>query len=347
MMRRTKLYVVLLALGMGWHGLPERGFAWDYTQSTNYGVKTPGDTISFTVTPPGKVLTGEQVAPGDYPWSGGLAFWYWTIPPTCAGVHNGLFKGKYQPPGGPGSSREYWWKMDTVAEVVKLETITDATIPSDRTRKKLGVGENVTLTLKGADNSVAWSKIGYGEIVPTGNSTKFTAYEKGNGAVVIATYKGKQFSVGFTVVEPASISAVKLLPEYAYPPGIQGAGMNMELTINPIDVSFNQVNIQEVSGPATEVWGYFINFSAEDLYHHAKPWVRINALNKWTDDVECRCTGPWYPGGFKYVIPIEWQAPEGTYIGRLPDNAVQAVSISDTNGTTTITKFGLSVTRTP
>ncbi|MDO9542490.1 MAG: hypothetical protein Q7J98_09225 [Kiritimatiellia bacterium] len=345
---KRELHVVLLISAMVGFGLSGPGFCADYTQHEDFGVKKPGDVVSFTATPPGTVLSGGVNSPGGFVWVGGPASWTGTIPDDFAGVHNGSFSGTYQPPGeGPGPAKIYTWEADTKAEVVKLETETEATIPVDRKRKKLGVGEKVTLTLVGASGSVTWSLIGEGSVVSTsGNSATFTAYERGVGAVVIATYKGKHFTAAFPVVEPASISAVKL-SEYEYPPGVQGTGMKMELTINPTDVSFNQVKIREVSGPATEVWGYFTQFSPEDLYHHAKPWRRINALNKWTDDVECRRTGPWYPGGYKYVIPIEWQAPEGTYIGRLPDNAVQTVSISDTNGTTTITKFGLLVIRTP
>ena len=357
-MRHAKLCFVLLVLGLGWHGLPERGFAWDYTQSTNFGVLNPGDHVNFKVAPPknaeGKdaiVTSGRVDNPGGFIWVGSLANWSGTVPPDFAAQHIGLFSGEYGYPG-TNVSRALTWKMDTLAEVVKLETITDATIPSDRTRRKLGVGEKVTLTLKGADNSVVWSRIGLGSIYPmSGNSAKFTAYEKGIGALVIATYKGKQFSVSFPVVEPSIISAIKLLPEYYYPPGEQGAGMQMELTIHPTDVSFNEVKTREVAGSATEIWGYFTKYSSEQLYHYPKPWVEINAENWITDEAYCSdCTPPWYPGGYKWVIPIEWQAPEGTYIGRLPDNAVQTFSISDTNGTTTVSKqFGnsVSVTRTP
>jgi len=116
-MRRAKLCVVLLALGLCWYGLPGRGFCADYNQSKDFGVKKAGDTISFTVTPPGKVLTGEQVAPGDYPWSGGPATWSWTIPPNYAGVHNGLFRGTYQPEGPGEGQHVFTWEADTKAVV--------------------------------------------------------------------------------------------------------------------------------------------------------------------------------------------------------------------------------------
>ena len=356
-MRQAKLCVVLLTLALSWHGLPEQGFAWDHTQSTNFGVRVPGDTVRFTVKPPknaqGKdaiVTKGNCDDPGGYSWKGGLATWWSTIRPDYPSSHSGRFSGEYGYPGTGGPSRALTWKMDTLAEVVKLETITDATIPSNRTRRKLGVGEKVTLTLKGADNSVVWSRIGLGSIYPmSGSSTKFTAYEKGNGAVVIATYKGKQYTAGFQVFEPASISAVKLR-EYYYVPGEQGAGMTIELTIHPSDVSFNEVKYREIAGPATSDWGYFTNSSPEDLYHHPKDWQEINVDNMIGDSAQSRYRlPPWYPGGYQWVIPNQWQSPAGSYIGALP-TVVQTFTISDTNGTTTVSKqFGnsVSVTRTP
>ena len=145
-MRQAKLCFVLLVLGLGWHGLPERGFAWDYTQSTNFGVLNPGDHVNFKVTPPknaeGKdaiVTSGRVDNPGGFIWMGSLANWSGTVPPDFTAQHIGLFSGEYGYPG-TNVSRALTWKMDTLAEVVKLETITDATIPSDRTRRKLGVG---------------------------------------------------------------------------------------------------------------------------------------------------------------------------------------------------------------
>lgn len=128
-MRRTKLYVVLLALGLSGYGLPGQGFCADYTQHEDFGVKGGGDIVSFTVTPPGRVLSGRVDSPGGFIWMGGPASWSGTIPPDFSGVHNGLFSGTYQPPpGGPGPSREYTWEVDTKAMVEVAGFATDGVV---------------------------------------------------------------------------------------------------------------------------------------------------------------------------------------------------------------------------
>ncbi|MDO9541309.1 MAG: hypothetical protein Q7J98_03185 [Kiritimatiellia bacterium] len=341
MMRRVKLCVVLLALGLGGYG-----FCADYTQHEDFGVKKPGDVVSFTVTPPGTVLTGGVDSPGGFIWVGGPASWTGTIPPDFAGVHNGSFSGTYQPPPGGtgGPPHVYTWEADTKAEVVKLETITDATIPSDRTRRKLGVGEKVTLTLKGADNSVAWSFEGYGIFASSGNSARYTAYERRCDDIVTATYKGKEFYAVFQVVEPTIESAIKLSEVSYLTP--QGVGMSLDVTIHPTYVSFNNVEHREVEGPASNLTGYFTNsiFTPEILYHHPKDWLPLNTLNTITDEPSFEgCPPPWYAGSYQWIIPVEWRVHEGAYVGTLP-NRVQTMSITDTNGNCIIDKLGQSAT---
>ncbi|MFH1969662.1 MAG: hypothetical protein ABIJ53_05025, partial [Verrucomicrobiota bacterium] len=127
MMQRAKLYVVLLALGLGWYGLPGQGFArnYDYTQYKDFDVVIPGDIISFTVTPPAPVVTGYQIAGGDYPWfkiGGNPASWRCTVPPNPAGQHSSRFEGTYGGPG-PGPSRKYWWEMKTDEFMIKVDKV--------------------------------------------------------------------------------------------------------------------------------------------------------------------------------------------------------------------------------
>lgn len=343
MTRHAKLCVVLLALGLGGYG-----FCADYTQHEDFGVKKPGDVVSFTVTPPGTVLTGGVDSPGGFIWVGGPASWTGTIPPDFAGVHNGSFSGTYQPPPGGGTGgppHVYTWEADTAAEVVKLETITDATIPSDRTRRKLGVGEKDTLTLVGASGPVTWSLSGPGQISSTsGNPIRFTAHERASGASVTATYKGKTYPGNFSVVEPASESAIKQ-SEDNYPAGTQGAGMWLEITISPTDVSFERVESQEVPGPATDITGYFITHTPPA--HVTAGWVGIAPGNIKHDHAAFSgWPSPWSAGGFRWVIPIQWRVLGSANVGTLP-NRIQTFSIADTNGTSTVTKLGQSVTRSP
>jgi len=111
-MHRVKLSIALLASLI--YG---DAFCADYTQHEDFGAKKAGDIVSFTVTPPGRVLTGRVDNPGGLTWVGGPESWTGTIPPDFAGVHNGFFSGTYQPPGEGSGSREYTWELDTKAMV--------------------------------------------------------------------------------------------------------------------------------------------------------------------------------------------------------------------------------------
>lgn len=232
--------------------------------------------------------------------------------------------------------------------VLKVESETVATVPADRTRKKVGVGEQVTLTLQPTSLSpVSWSISGNGMLsATTGNPITFTAHDSASTPSVTATYAGTPCTVAFTVVEPTSESAVKT-SEDTFSAGTQGAGMWLRITIAPTDVSFQWVESREVPGPATSITGYFTNYPASSLAHVPAGWVSIAPGNTKTDHAAFSgFPPPWYAGGFEWIIPIEWRVIGKTNVGTLP-NRTQTFSIAGTNGTSTVTKLGQSVTRTP
>lgn len=237
--------------------------------------------------------------------------------------------------------------------VIGIETETQATVPSDRTRKKLGIGENVSLTLTPAGLSpIAWSKTGDGSLSATsGGTVIFTAYDRATTPSVTATYDGVPCSMAFTVVEPTSESAIKS-SEDSFPAGTQGAGMRLEITISPTDVSFENVESQEVAGPASNITGYFTTVPAVDLAHTPTGWVQIAVGNKKYDHAAFSGILPsgsppsWSTGGFQWVIPIEWRVVGSAHLGTLP-NRMQTFAITNAAGTSTVSKLGQSVTRTP
>jgi len=108
-----------------------KGDAADYSQTVDLGVKSPGDLVSATATPPGKVLTGHVVNPGGFVWTGGPATFNGTIPMDFAGAHAGKFRGTYQPEGGGagrlgGKPKIFTWEMDTRGTVIDLLIIQPA-----------------------------------------------------------------------------------------------------------------------------------------------------------------------------------------------------------------------------
>ena len=233
--------------------------------------------------------------------------------------------------------------------VLKVETITAATVPSDTTRKKVGVGEDVALTLQPSSLSlVTWSISGNGTLsATTGNPITFTAHDRASTPNITATYGSGSCSVTFNVVEPDSESATKE-SEDVFPAGVQGAGMVLLITVNPTDVSFANVEMLEVPGPASNITGYFTNFPASTLFHFPDTeWGSLNAYNQWGDNASFgNFPSPWYAGSFQWNIPVQWRVVGKTSAGTVR-NRLQTFSIAGTNGTSTVTKLGKPVTRTP
>ncbi|HRU70310.1 MAG TPA: tetratricopeptide repeat protein [Kiritimatiellia bacterium] len=92
--------------------------------------------------------------------------------------------------------------------ILKVDTETVATVPADRTRKKVGVGEQVTLTLQPTSlTPVSWSISGNGTLsATTGNPVTFTAHDRASTPAITATYGGGSCSVNFNVVEPDGVA---------------------------------------------------------------------------------------------------------------------------------------------
>jgi hypothetical protein len=152
--------------------------------------------------------------------------------------------------------------------------------------------------------------------------------------------------VTFNVVEPASETATKT-SEDNFQAGTQGVGMVLHVTVQPTDVSFAYVEMQEVSGPATNITGYFQQFDPANFYHTANGWAALDPVNAVNDHASgSGCPSPWYAGGFDWDIPRQWRVIGKTKIGTLP-NRLQHYGITASDGTSTVSKLGCSATRTP
>ena len=147
--------------------------------------------------------------------------------------------------------------------------------------------------------------------------------------------------------------------DIAYAAGTQGAGMKLDPTVGPADVSFYRIEWQEQPGPASSVTGYFVPRNVGDSLKH-------NPYNGWVgfgQDNKCACQdtaafsgypAPWTAGGFEWIIPNHFQiigdSAGGSFgNGALFTNVTQAFSIegAPNAGRSTVTKAGASVTRAP
>jgi len=152
-----------------------------------------------------------------------------------------------------------------------------------------------------------------------------------------------------TVVAPSGLAFAKR-SEDAFPAGQQGAGMQCDVDVTPLNVSFANVEWLEVPGPATNVRGYWKEKQDKgaDLSHHPNPkWIQLNNLNRASDHASSfNWPSPWKDGGFDWSIPNRFRAVGNTGIGTRFAITLQTFSILK-NGTTTVGKETESVTRSP
>jgi hypothetical protein len=235
--------------------------------------------------------------------------------------------------------------------VIQMTNFTVADFPTNHARTTIGVGEVVELGLAGiADGPFTWSTTAgtFGFDRTNGVFTTLTAPPRAATATVSVNYPGGSCNIPFMVVEPAVETAVIGVTN-TYPAGKQGAGMKLDpITVGPTNVSFENVEVLEVPGPASSITGYFTNYPATNLVHQPNPnWIQLNNLNQWADSAAFwGYPKPWYQGGFQWVIPVQWRVVGTTNIGNLP-NRLQVFSINGTNGSSTVSKLGQSVTRIP
>ena len=234
--------------------------------------------------------------------------------------------------------------------VIQITNLCVADTPTNQNRTTIGVGEVVELSLAGlTDGPYTWSTTAgaFGFDLTNGVMTTLTAPPRAATATVSVNYPGGSCSKSFTVIEPSVETAV-INKTNTYAAGKQGAGMYLIITVGPTTVSFANVEVLEVPGPATTVTGYFTNYPAANLVHKPNPnWIQLNEANLWADTAAFSgYPKPWYAGGFQWVIPVQWRVVGTTNVGNLP-NRLQVFSINGTNGSSTVSKLGQSVTRIP
>jgi hypothetical protein len=140
-----------------------------------------------------------------------------------------------------------------------IQSETQATIPNDRTRTKLGIGEEVTVS---AAKTVTWSVAGGGSVSPIGGkNTIFTASKSRSRPIVKATVGKNACILGFSVIAPngmkysADNADAGGWPHTLGPPNnFIGNGRAFPITIQPTTVSFYNVEFRENKPGNTIKW---------------------------------------------------------------------------------------------
>ncbi len=231
-----------------------------------------------------------------------------------------------------------------------LTSVTASDAPSNRSRTKLGVGEEVWLQLKpsGLPGLSIGGSAGTSRLVPLPNDIAYlNAGQTASNPIVYTNVNGSIAQLSFSVHEPSGETAVKVT-ELSYPQGTQGVGMHLAIQVQPPDVSFYNVQMREVNlNPGTTGQeGIFANMHPSRLEHHPYPyWINLTKDNRWTDTAEFYGfpKQEWGAGKFEWNIGVEWRVAGGQ-AKRLSTNRHQIQTMLDSSGSSKISKsFGTGV----
>lgn len=207
-----------------------------------------------------------------------------------------------------------------IADCFTVTTETVAEQPSNRARKKLGVGEQVRLT---ASKPVEWSNDGPGELnVLDAKNATFKAGEVASTPKIIANAQGQSVVIKFDVVAPSVVKMELKCYRYAEPePAVIDWAANIHLM--PDDVSFYDVQVYEPYDPTVtaSTSGYF-NFQQGAIHYPAGSGTSDGAASEGTstvnsglgtlmllpDNIRATSKGaPYSKGSFLWKIPWKYQ----------------------------------------
>ena len=133
--------------------------------------------------------------------------------------------------------------------------------PADRTRLKVGVGEEVTITVTG--NPATWEISGGGTISPstgTQSSVTFTAGKTAATTTITATGSGCSCinTIIFTVVEPSRLTMRRKGGRNEHNNPWPDCGWTGWIYVHPNDVNFYRVLVRELDSRAVTTGSYNI-----------------------------------------------------------------------------------------
>lgn len=233
------------------------------------------------------------------------------------------------------------------ATIVKLKSQTVATAPTDRARKKLGVGEKVTMTLEPTSlTPLTWSKTGQGTLsATTGNNVTFTAHDRASTPTVKVTYDSNDYTISFNVIEPSG-GLIEQEPGTGvwHIQGVPTCGFKGRPYIQPDDVSFQNIYIREGSVNAVTT-GYFSYQGSPNHTAGTTPvsvgsvttgkGSKVNAVDTIQGGSDNHT--PYVNGTFTWAIPWYFKVGTGAEKQFATINHVKSI---DSTGTLSISKGG-------
>jgi hypothetical protein len=261
-------------------------------------------------------------------------------------------KNKYKRVGDSTTSSTDNIKRKEIAIAIKAKIIseTSATVPANRARLTIGVGETVKLTFNLGTATWATSK---GKLSATNAiNIIFTAPDRVSKVTITASGSKHTASIIFNVIEPSGVTMARA-------PGtgiwhvrnIPSVGMKTSAYITPATVSFENIDISEGDAVGT-VTGYFVGTSLDGIHHAghgAGIWATIGTVvagkGSQLDGIDNPASGhcnfglPYSAGSFDWPIP--WSFRVGTGAAKKFATVHHLMTIN-ASGDMTISKAGVS-----
>ncbi|HEY9115141.1 MAG TPA: hypothetical protein VIN10_10610, partial [Bacteroidales bacterium] len=157
--------------------------------------------------------------------------------------------------------------------------------------------------------------------------------------------------VNLNILEPNNVTARKIR-EIRIPRRTQGAGMKLDFNYHPKSVYFGNLEAREVSGPASNIKGYYLHDGETHYHDSGDTFFNIDTDNSLEPDIVDTASqrgypSPWYRGSFKWVIPNRFKVKTESGDGKEFTKVTQSFIMVDRTGKTKITKAGAEVERTP
>ncbi|GDX83842.1 hypothetical protein LBMAG42_56530 [Deltaproteobacteria bacterium] len=233
----------------------------------------------------------------------------------------------------------------SAAPVIEFSNVApDAASQSRFDRSVVGIGERINFSC--AESGGTWAATG-GAGAETDLLYEWQAPGAPGRYTISYTIGERVGRTVITVLAPASISARKL-NDAGFGAGTQGAGMELQLTMNPTTVSFAEAEWLEDAGPGI-VSGYFTRFPASAVAHRPNPaWTPMGGDNAAVvDNASFGGWGtPWAEGTWVWSIPNRYRVA-GLGAGTVFTTSTQAMAIHGPSGASTVSKLGQSSSRSP
>jgi hypothetical protein len=198
----------------------------------------------------------------------------------------------------------------------KLITETVATTPSNRLRRKVGVGKQINISLSPAtDDVVYWSLSGDGELgTIDGPHAVLTAGDIKSSPKVTAKIGSVTLSVQFEVVTPTGVLITKKPNTNLYHSWTNRSSVGFlgQVLVQLADVSFYGAEVGEGKGTAIAT-GLYAN--ANGTAHDIGIWAKVyqnNYLNI-TDKIQSQAhLPPLIYGTFRWPVEMEYRVGAGS-----------------------------------